>query len=265
MTTIHFAKMQGLGNDFMVVNNLDHQYHPKDWPINHLSDRYIGIGFDQLLVIEPSKKADFYCHIFNADGSVAEQCGNGLRCVARFIKEANLHQSNNMTIETKAGLFPIEIENNDHVSILMGRPIIKEHSVPIMGNQFSLNMSVLTLGNPHAVTKVEAVDDVPVDQWGREISKHTYFPQGVNVGFMQVMNREHARLRTFERGVGETHACGSNACAAAVTGIINDWFDKKVKIEFRYGSLFIEWQSESQPIRMTGPAVLVFKGEITIR
>lgn len=261
---IRFTKMHGLGNDFVVIDALHQAFDVSKIRINHLSDRHVGIGFDQLLLIEPSKQSDFFCRIFNSDGSEAEQCGNGLRCIARYIHEEKLHATSHVNIETKAGIFPIEIKDYDHIRVTMGAPTVKETLVQLALNEDAkvIPLSILSLGNPHAVTRVESIDSIIDDKLATNISSHVYFPHGVNVGFMQVINNKHIRLRTFERGAGETFACGSNACAAAVAGILNGWLQNAVEVEFRNGSLMIEWNGEGKPIHMTGPASRVFDGEI---
>lgn len=263
---INFTKMHGLGNDFIVIDAIHQSFDAKKLSVIHLADRHIGIGFDQLLMIEPSKQADFYCRIFNADGSEAEQCGNGLRCVARFLQEKKLNVNSFFSIETKAGIFPVQINDYDHICVTMGAPHVQEKLLELQlhSNPNTIIASVLSLGNPHTIIKVDAVDTVHMEKWGTEISQHAFFPNGTNVGFMEVLNRHHIRLRTFERGVGETLACGSNACAAICTGIINGWLQHKVTVEFRYGSLSIEWDGENTPIRMIGPASHVFDGEINM-
>ena len=235
-------------------------------PIPTLANRHTGIGFDQLLLIEPSDRADVFCRIYNADGSEAEQCGNGLRCIARFIHETAFRTQPSMQVETKAGIFPLFIEDYDHIRVTMGTPLIEEKLIELQFNSSSapLPASILSLGNPHAIIKVESVDAIVAEKLGPDISSHSLFPQGANVGFMQVISPSHIRLRTFERGVGETHACGSNACASVVAGMANGWLTHQVNVEFRYGSLSIEWEGKDKPIVMTGPASWVFSGSIVL-
>ena len=268
MNPVPFSKMHGLGNDFIIINNINQTLPIKKLNIPELANRYIGIGFDQLLILEPSQKADFFCRIYNADGSEAEQCGNGLRCVARFIIENKLHASlkNKLTLETMAGLFSVSIPDYEHISIDLGNPDIQSTltSIRPINQDILLNMTCLSLGNPHAVIKIDSLTDAMIDHIGPGLTTHTQFIQGANIGFMEVINPTHVRLRTFERGSGETLACGSNACAAAITGILNGWLTNKVEIEFKYGSLWIEWAGEGQPVRMTGPASLVFTGELWV-
>ena len=256
--------MHSLGNDFVIINAIHQTILPTQLPITLLADRHRGIGFDQLLIIELSKHADFYCRIFNADGSEAEQCGNGLRCVARFIHEEKLCAQSSFQIETRAGMFPITIHDDDHISMTLTAPIIQEASVElnIKQSRYKLILDVLSLGNPHAIIKVASLETITVGQLGLEIISHPHFSQGINIGFLQIRDNHHMELRTYERGVGETHACGSNACAAVFAGIVNGWVRSPVTVQFRYGCVSIEYDDEKKLIRMTGPASRVFEGEI---
>ena len=258
---LSFVKMHGLGNDFIVIDAITSEVNLSSDMIAALADRHTGIGFDQVLIIKPSHHADFFCEIYNADGSEAEQCGNGLRCVARYLHEEDIIMQPSFTIATKAGLFPVYIQDYDHIRVTLGAPEIQENllSFEVAGNQ-RLPMSVMKIGNPHAIIKLNSINDVSTETLGKEISTHQYFPQGTNVGFMQVTAPDHIHLRTYERGVGETLACGSNACAATVAGIVNHWLKNRVSVEFRYGSLLIEWEGAGKPIHMTGPAARVFNG-----
>lgn len=263
---IKFTKMHGLGNDFIVLDARDNPINYQQFPIKQLANRYTGIGFDQLLVIEPSSQADFFCRFFNADGSEAEQCGNGLRCVARYIHENQLANKQSFQLESKAGIQSVDIENYDAIRVTLNPPIVKENLIQL--NQIeelkeSL-ISIISLGNPHAVIKVSSVDNI-ADHLGAKISTHSFFPQGANVGFMQIVDQHHIRLRTFERGVGETFACGSNACAAVATGIVNGWLKDYVQVLYRYGTLTIEWDGSNQhPMYMIGPATYVYSGQVII-
>lgn len=261
--TITFTKMHGLGNDFVVINTLSQTLPAGSFDITRMADRHLGIGFDQLLLIEASQKADFFCRIYNADGSEAEQCGNGLRCVARYLHEEGIHPNKSLTLETIAGVFPIVIEDYDHIRITMGEPNITSPLVEVnLPSQVTSNISIIDTGNPHAIVKVDQLDTDALEQLSPEISTLSHFPKGANVGFMQIMTANHARLRTFERGAGETRACGSNACAAAVAGILNGWLNDPVKIEFHCGSLTIEWEGKGKPVHLTGPASRVFEGKL---
>jgi diaminopimelate epimerase len=259
---INFKKMHGLGNDFAIINTLTAPVSFDTTTIQRLSDRHIGIGFDQLLVIGSATDADYSCRIFNADGSEAEQCGNGLRCVARFLHEKGISNKSDFSIQTKAGVFPIHIQDYDRISVIMGAPQIQERLTSITVNGEPTEMSVISLGNPHAILKIDADQGIQLQQLGQSISTHDYFPAGANVGFMHIINKNHVRLHTYERGVGLTHACGSNACAAVIAGHHNDWLDNTVTVDYRYGSLLIEWNAHDQLVKMTGPAASVFEGSI---
>lgn len=267
VTPIHFTKMHGLGNDFVVINAIDQSIDIKKLAIAKLADRHLGIGFDQLLLIEPAMQADFFCRIFNADGSEAEQCGNGLRCVARFIHEQGLIKNTAFQLETTAGIFPVNIADYAHISIALGSPNIEENLIELSLQQplTPIKTSILSLGNPHAIVKVTSVETVNVNDLGPAIAAHHYFPHSANVGFMQIINPQHIRLRTYERGIGETHACGSNACAAVAAGIANGWLQQQVTVEVRYGSLSIDWPGIGKAIQMIGPATQVFSGKIYLR
>ncbi|MES2218920.1 MAG: diaminopimelate epimerase [Pseudomonadota bacterium] len=272
MPSLKFAKMQGLGNDFMIVDAISQNVSLNQFQVPQLSHRHLGIGFDQLLIIEPSTIADFGCRIMNADGSEAEQCGNGLRCVASFIAEKGLSTQKQFTIATRAGIYNAVILPDNQVQIEMGLPCFEPTRIPFLTDSiknlypFNLNehdavqLSVLSMGNPHAVLQVDALNNFPVTEIGRQIAADQAFPQSTNVGFMEIIDRRHIRLRTFERGSGETHACGSNACAAVVSGIINNTLDNKVKVQLKFGELAIEWPEKTKPVLMTGPAVHIFDG-----
>lgn len=256
---IYFTKMHALGNDFVVINTLTQNTKAiTHLPIVQLADRHSGIGFDQLLIIESSKRADFYCRIYNADGHEALQCGNGLRCVARELHEQKLCQ-NLLSLETKAGIFPIDIKNYQEIRIELGVPTIKQQ-------QFKLNpdltLSLISLGNPHAILKVNSLADQDAILKGKYIFQHSAFKEGINVGLMEIIDSNHIALRTIERGVGETDACGSNAAAAVCAGIVNGWLDNghSIEVKFKRGSLMIDWQDPQQALSMIGPANRVFSG-----
>lgn len=257
--------MHGLGNDFVVIDAISPSFSLSSLPVAKLADRHTGIGFDQLLLIEKSKKADFFCRIFNADGSEAEQCGNGLRCVALFIHDKQLHSSNTFSIETLAGVFPVELLPDGLVRVTLPIGDIEKQNVTLsLPAESSVSLQTLSLGNPHAILEVTSIADAPVATLGPAISTHSHFKQGTNVGFMQVANKHHLHLRTYERGAGETNACGSNACAAALAAMQSGLVESPVKVQFRLGSLLIERQNKNGPVLMTGPAEKLFEGNFYI-
>ena len=252
-TVIGFTKMHGLGNDFMIVDLTKRAVPMPYFNVTALSNRQCGIGFDQLILIKSSVSADFSCQFFNADGSEAEQCGNGLRCVARFLLENELTKKTTLKIATKAGNIGIEIHSFDAIEVDMGLPQkISELK----------DLIFISMGNPHAIVKVDAIDNVAVMAEGKEIASQ--FSTGANVGFMQIIDPTTIRLRTYERGVGETFACGSNACASVVAGIQRGWLEKKVRVELPFGELFIEWEGPNHPIKMTGPASMIYSGNLLV-
>lgn len=262
MKTFNFHKMHGLGNDFIIVADWPTEKFLQPAEIAALADRYRGIGFDQLLLLGPSTQADVDCRIFNADGSEAEQCGNGMRCVARFMHEEKRVNKRELTIHTKAGLIPVEIQDYDHIRVNMGIPKLNPTPVKMRLETSTIELTTLSLGNPHAILRVEAIDSVPLTPWANQISTHAAFPQGVNIGFMQILDRHHILLRTHERGSGETRACGSNACAAVIAGILNGWLTSPTTVQLPHGTLQIEWPGPTHLVHQTGPASNVFTGTI---
>src|SRR3990167_2849230 len=244
---VYFWKMHGLGNDFVVINALNAILNHRSLPIPQLAHRQCGIGFDQMLIIEPSNQADYACHIYNGDGSEANQCGNGLRCVAPYLHEQNIEKKYHFTIETKGGIFPVSIQNYDHIRVEMGVPTTRLQTIDLK-EQKALPITVVSVANDHAVLRVPLLEETPVVQLGKEISSHPLFSVGTNVGFMEVIDQKHIKLRVYERGAGETLACGSNACAAAASGIMNGWLSRQVKVTFRHGDLFVEWLDNHAPI-----------------
>ena len=275
--SLAFTKMHGLGNDFMVINNLDQQWSPETEQIIGWADRHFGIGFDQLLVVEPASDqglaagADFSYRIFNADGGEVQQCGNGLRCFARYVHDQGLTEKTELCVETMAGLYYPRLDGQDRVIVDMGQPNFEPASIPFNAatealdywlpiNQTKVKIAALSLGNPHAVTQVDNIDTAPVAELGPLIARHADFPQGVNAGFMQVIDRQNIKLRVFERGVGETLACGSGGCAAAVAAIRWQLTDRKVTVHLTGGELQIEWLPEQ--VRMSGPATHVYHGTL---
>lgn len=274
---LRFTKMHGLGNDFVVLDLISQHAHIQPKHVKQWGDRHTGIGFDQLLIVEaPSNPdVDFRYRIFNADGSEVEQCGNGARCFARFVLDKRLTAKKNIRVETKGGIIELNVQANGQVRVDMGAPRLDPAQVPFQADRAALSYQVdvagrkvelaaLSMGNPHAVIRVEQLDQAPVHELGPKLEHHPRFPQRVNVGFLQVLDPQHARLRVWERGAGETQACGTGACAAAVAAIRQGWMRSPVNIELPGGSLTIEWAGEGTSVFMTGPAVRVYEGQLRL-
>ncbi len=275
--TLRFAKMHGQGNDFVVIDGVRQPVALSAAQIRRLSDRHMGVGFDQLLLVErpASPDNDFRYRIFNADGGEVEQCGNGARCFARFVLDEGLTQKREIRVETAAGVIQPRIEASGQVTVDMGAPRFTPAEVPFVAGREQptyvldidgapIEFSVLSMGNPHAVQVVPDVDRAPVTVQGPKIENHAAFPKRVNAGYMQVLSRDHIRLRVWERGAGETLACGTGACAAVVAGIRRGLLDGSVRVTTRGGDLSIRWPGEGQAVMMTGDAVRVFDGEIDL-
>lgn len=272
-----FVKMHGLGNDFVVLDGVRQSVELTVEQLRFLADRHFGIGCDQVLLVEPAGLAgvDFRYRIFNADGGEVEQCGNGARCFVRFVHEQGLTDKREIRVETLRGVIAPRLEEDGAVTVDMGAPVFAPDQIPFVSATDDLLQMLLLaddeiaitavgMGNPHAVQLVADVDTAPVDRVGPLIESHPRFPQRVNAGFMQVVDRHTVRLRVFERGVGETLACGTGACAAAVAGIARGLLDSPVCVAMRGGELSIAWNGTGGPVLMTGPAVTVFKGEIEL-
>ena len=273
--TIQFTKMQGAGNDFVVIDAINQHIDLSPEQIRALAHRQFGIGFDQLLLVETSNIADFKYRIFNADGGEVSQCGNGARCFVRFVVDQGLTNKAEIHVETASGVITPKLENDGQVTVNMGAPRFELDEIPFIAdnvaNTYTLEVNVqrveiaaLSMGNPHAVQIVKDVDTAPVLAMGSEIEHHPLFPERVNAGFMQIINPHEIKLRVFERGSGETLACGTGACAAVVAGIQQGRLQSPVKVSARGGELNIAWQGGETPVMMTGPAVTVFNGSITI-
>ena len=273
--TIRFSKMQGAGNDFMVIDGITQSIHLSAEQIKMLAHRQFGIGFDQLLLVETSAVADFKYRIFNADGSEVAQCGNGARCFVRFVVDQQLTQKHEISVETASGIITPKLEDNGLVTVNMGAPRFALNEIPFIAdavaNSYILNVdgqtveiAALSMGNPHAVQIVEDIETAPVVALGSKIETHPRFPARVNAGFMQIVDAHHIKLRVFERGTGETLACGTGACAAVVAGIQLGRLESPVRVSARGGELHIAWQGGSTPVMMTGPAVTVFTGEVNL-
>lgn len=273
---LKFTKMHGLGNDFVVVNALDQAINPDRDQVRRIADRRRGIGCDQLLVIRPGRheQADFLVSIYNSDGSEAEQCGNGIRCVAVFLRENGLIRKDELVAETGAGLVKLYCEG-ELIRVNMGRPGFEPADIPLAVAEqrqtyhlevdgMNLELAALSLGNPHAVLLVDDVDSAPAGVIGPQVQNHALFPDSVNVGFMQVLDDSHIRLRVFERGAGETPACGSGACAAVAAGIKVYNLGRKVDVSLPGGTLEVSWEDDDAPIWMKGPGTTVYEGNINL-
>ncbi len=273
---LKFTKMQGLGNDFVVIDAVNQSVCLSPAQRRLLADRHFGVGCDQILLVEKAVgDADFRYRIYNADGGEVEQCGNGARCFVRYVHDRGMTQKNEIRVETSGGLIIPRLEANDEVSVNMGMPKFEPQQIPFIAERRAMTYSIdisgrqveisaVSLGNPHAVQLVEDVDGAPVITEGALIESHPSFPKRVNAGYMQVVDRTHIRLRVYERGAGETLACGTGACAAVVIGIERGLLQSTVQVNMRGGDLTVRWEGEGQPVWMTGPAVTVFDGEIEL-
>ncbi|WP_166262277.1 diaminopimelate epimerase [Marinobacter salicampi] len=275
--TLTFTKMHGLGNDFMVIDAISQPFRLRPEMIRQLADRHFGVGFDQLLVVEPPGRpdVDFRYRIFNADGSEVEQCGNGARCFARFVRDQRLTNKKVIRVQTAGGVLELRVGKDGQVTVNMGVPELDPAAIPFIADSrnitYSLDvagvqveLSAISMGNPHGVLLVDDVDTAPVAELGPILERHPRFPARANIGFLQVLDREHARLRVFERGSGETLACGSGACAAVVAGQLRGLLEPKVVIALSGGHLVIEWQGEGTPVMMEGPTARIFEGQLRL-
>jgi diaminopimelate epimerase len=274
---LRFTKMHGLGNDFMVLDLISQHAHIQPKHAKQWGDRHTGVGFDQLLLVEPPSNpdVDFRYRIFNADGSEVEQCGNGARCFARFVVDKRLTAKKQFRVETKGGIIELELRADGQISVNMGPPRLEPAQIPFIAEAAALSyqleldgvshaLAAVSMGNPHAVLRVEDAELAPVHALGAKLEHHPRFPQRVNVGFLQVVDRHYAKLRVWERGAGETQACGTGACAAAVAAIGQGWMASPVQIELPGGRLSIEWAGPGQPVMMTGPAARVYEGQVRL-
>jgi diaminopimelate epimerase len=285
---LKFTKMHGAGNDFVVIDAISQHidFTPAQW--KQLADRRFGVGADQMLVVERATTpgCDFRYRIYNNDGGEVEQCGNGARAFVKFVAEKGLSTQRRIAVETLSGVIAPRLEDDGSVTVDMGAPVLAPADVPfdaeglagvaegsdllwplvleLAGDKETVLVSVVSMGNPHAVQVVDDVDTAPVELTGPLIEHHPRFPRRVNAGFMQLLSRQHVRLRVFERGAGETLACGTGACAAVVSGIRRGLLDSPVRVDARGGQLSIAWDGPGQPVLLTGPAMTVFEGEIEI-
>jgi len=275
--TINFTKMHGLGNDFVVIDAIGQQIKLSGNQCRHIADRHLGIGCDQILVVETARDAatDFYYRIYNADGSEVEQCGNGARCFARFVRAKELTNKDTIDVGTHSGNIRLFIEDDDQVRVNMGIPILEPDRIPFQAQEQAdtypievegetLQIGAVSMGNPHAVLLIADTQSAPVQYLGSILEHHPRFPRRVNVGFMEIVDREHIRLRGFERGTGETYACGTGACAAVVSGVVQRLLSHKVRVSLPGGDLMIKWGGGQEPVWMSGPAATVFEGRIEL-
>lgn len=281
---LKFTKMHGAGNDFVVIDAISQSIQLSADQCRLIGDRRFGIGADQILVVEASSTpdVDFRYRIFNADGGEVEQCGNGSRAFVRFVTDKKLTDKSSIRVETMSGVIEPRLEADGSITVDMGAPVLEPARVPADVNGLVATpqaddrlwplqisgkttlFSLVSMGNPHAVQVVDDVDSAPVNQDGPLIENHERFPKRINAGFMQIMNRHHIRLRVFERGAGETLACGTGACAAVVAGIRRGLLDSPVRVSARGGELSIAWAGHEHPVMLSGPAVTVFEGEINL-
>lgn len=289
---LNFTKMHGLGNDFVVIDAISQKVDLTTEQVRLLADRRFGVGCDQLLLVESpepdqSDSVDFKYRIFNADGSEVEQCGNGARCFARFVREKQLTNKHSIVVATYSGIITLMVDEQEMVTVDMGQPVFEPKQLPFVpalgdsqannrytlsigdsapGRQWheTLDFSAVSMGNPHITIKVEDLDNYPVQKIGKILESHPSFPNRVNVGFMQIINDHQIRLRVYERGSGETLACGTGACAAVANGIQRGWLAHKVEVKLPAGSLHIQWQQGEHTLLMTGPASFVYEGQITL-
>ncbi len=274
---VNFSKMHGLGNDFLMLDNVTQNVYLPNDQIRLLADRHFGIGFDQLLVVEPpyDPDLDFHYRIFNADGSEVSQCGNGARCFAKFVRMKGLINRNKIRVSTHSGKMTLFIERDGNVTVTMPVPQFEPSKIPfnaqkvegtyiLRSEEETVLCGAVSMGNPHCVLTVDNIDEAPVEQLGQQLTIHERFPKGVNVGFMEVVSPEFIKLRVYERGAAETLACGSGACAAVVIGQMQKKLAKQVTVQLPGGKLRIYWKGPGNPVKMTGPAVHVFDGQLQI-
>ncbi|MCU7940024.1 MAG: diaminopimelate epimerase [gamma proteobacterium symbiont of Bathyaustriella thionipta] len=287
---LNFTKMHGLGNDFVVIDAISQTVILTTEQVRFIADRRFGVGCDQLLLVESPDPAhaetvDFKYRIFNADGSEVEQCGNGARCFARFVREKKLTTKEAIVVETFSGLITLLITQSDEVTVNMGIPIFAPEKLPFVtsvgdsqeDNRYTLaienaltseikhiEFSAASMGNPHITIRVDDLDNYPVQEIGKILESHPSFPNRVNVGFMQIIDKHQITLRVYERGSGETLACGTGACAAVANGISHNWLAEQVKVKLPAGNLHIQWQQGEHSLMMTGPASFVYEGQITL-
>ena len=274
---LRFTKMHGLGNDFMVLDLVSQHAHILPKHAKQWGDRHTGVGFDQLLIVEAptNPEVDFRYRIFNSDGSEVEQCGNGARCFARFVLDKRLTTKRQFKVETKGGIIELNVRSDGQISVDMGPPRLIPAEIPFVADAQALSyeldvdgqtveLAAVSMGNPHAVLRVDDINAAPVHELGPKIEHHPRFPARVNVGFLHVIDRQRGQLRVWERGAGETQACGTGACAAAVAAISLGWMDSPLILDLPGGRLSIEWAGPGHSVIMTGPAMRVYEGQVRL-
>jgi diaminopimelate epimerase len=274
---LKFTKMHGLGNDFVVLDLISQRFNLRPRHVRQLADRNLGIGCDQLLVVEAPRDpdVDFRYRIYNANGEEVEHCGNGARCFAKFVRDKKLTAKDRIRVETSNGIIELRVRSDHQVEVDMGPPILEPANIPFQAEAAApsyplqvdgqqLSIGAVSMGNPHAVVVVDDVNTAPIETLGPRLEQHSSFPKKVNAGFMQVLSSDEIRLRVFERGVGETRACGTGACAAVVSGRLQGLLGDKVQVHMNGGDLEISWAGEGHPVIMTGPATTVFEGTVKI-
>lgn len=272
---LNFTKMHGLGNDFVVIDGVTQHVNIGSAQALKIADRHFGVGCDQILLVEPPSdpEVDFNYRIFNQDGSEVNQCGNGARCFAKFVRDRHLTRKNLIRVQTRAGIMEIAANPDHSYSVDLAVPQFEPADIPMKAENradiyeielgdLTIPFSAVSLGNPHMVVQVDDTETAPVESWGKQVQQHDLFPEQVNLGFMQVLGRGEINLRVYERGSGETLACGSGACAAAIAGIQLGLLDDSVLVNLPGGQLKIEWHGEGKAVRLTGPAKTVFHGKI---
>jgi len=273
---LRFTKMHGLGNDFMVIDAISQKVRLNSDLVRQLADRNRGVGFDQLLLVEPPSEPDmdFDYRIYNADGSEVEHCGNGARCFAQFVREKGLVLRDRINVKTARGRAVLNITGRDLVEVDMGAPELEPAQIPLQADaqasvyrleiegEGEIELGAVSMGNPHGVVLVESVDTAPVEELGPILESHPRFPNRANIGFMQILSRNEIRLRVYERGAGETQACGTGACAAVVSGVLRGLLDSNVKVRLPGGELDISWHGQGSSVMMTGPVASVYEGQI---
>ncbi len=274
---LRFTKMHGLGNDFVVIDAVTEPFEPTTEQVQFLGERNFGVGFDQLLLVEPPGRegTDFRYRIWNSDGGEVEQCGNGARCFARFVQDKGLTDKDEVVVETASGIITLKVQPNGWVTVNMGAPILQPEQIPFVAESQAasytidvdgenLEVGAVSMGNPHVVLTVDKLTDQLVETLGPKLESHPRFPQRVNAGFMEIVSRTEINLRVYERGAGETLACGTGTCGAVVAGILQGRLDHEVKAHLRGGDLSIRWEGGDSPVMMTGPAETVFEGVIEL-